>query len=266
MGLELIDIVKEELQKGKRVCYAFITNKEGSSPRGIGTSMIIREDESIFGTIGGGSIEYKTMLQAKKCLEQGISKTLEFDVEFFENESKSKIKAGKVEVFIKTYLPKHRLIIIGAGHVAYSLYKIASITGFSVVVLDNRKELLTKEKYPDASDLLLGDVEEETKNFDFKKSDYVVIASGSTKLDEKIIEIIIKNELAYIGMLGSKKKIKSITSNLLGENIDIDLLANLYAPIGLELNGETPEEVALSILSEIILIKNKGKLSHMKSI
>lgn len=260
MELELLDIIQNEIRENRKVCYAFIINQEGSSPRGVGTSMIIKQDGSIFGTIGGGSVEYSTMIEAKNCIEKKISKTISFDIEI---KDKDKIKkVGSVEVFIKTYLPQKRLILAGAGHVAHSLYKFALISGFSVVVFDNRDEILTKDKYPNAIELIIGDVADHLKNYKLDENDYLVIASGSTKEDEAILKVVIQEKLAYIGMLGSKKKIESIRKNLINQNISEDQLNKVYAPIGLDLNGETPEEVALSIISEIVLVKNKGQLKH----
>lgn len=262
MDLELIEIINREISENRKVCYAMIINQAGSSPRSIGTAMVIKDSGEIFGTVGGGTVEYKTILEAKKCIAMGISKTICFDILVEDgNETQS---MGKVDIFLKTYIPYKKLIIAGAGHVAYSLYKLAVLTGFSVVVFDNRENLLTRERYPKASELIYGEVQEEIRKYTVDKDCYIVIASGSTALDEAILKEVISKEVAYIGVLGSQKKIKTIFENLKRQDIDNKFFEKVYAPIGIAIGGETPEEVALSILTEIVMLKNNGELRHMK--
>ncbi|MGH4117284.1 XdhC family protein [Clostridium sp.] len=262
MELELLTIIKNELMEDKKVCYAIIVQQEGSTPRGIGTSMVIKENGEIFGTVGGGSVEFETIAAALKCISEENSKTISFDVGV--KEVGGEICVGKLQIFIKTYMPQKKIIIAGAGHVAYCLYKFAVLAGFSVHVFDNRENLLTKDRYPKATKLIYGEISDCLRNYDLDKNSYVVIASGSTKCDENILKEIITKNAAYVGMLGSKKKVSTIMDNLLSQNIDAECLKNVYAPIGIGIGGETPEEVALSILSEIVLVKNNGELNHMK--
>jgi xanthine dehydrogenase accessory factor len=263
MELELLDIIKNQLMEGKKVCYAFIIEQEGSTPRGVGTSMVIKENGEIFGSVGGGNVEFTTIAAAKKCIKEESSETISLDVYTYNNGEK--VCAGKLKIFIKTYLPQKKLIIAGAGHVAYCLYKLATLVGFSVYVFDYREDLLTKEKYPKAAELIYGKISDSIKNYDLDKNSYVVIASGSTKFDEDILKEVITKDTAYVGVLGSKKKISGIIDNLLSQNIDAECLKKVYAPIGIAIGGEIPEEVALSILSEIVLVKNNGVLKHMNS-
>lgn len=262
MELELLTIIKNELMEDKKICYAFIIKREGSSPRGIGTSMVIKENGEFFGTVGGGKVEFATIAAAKQCIKEETSKTISLDIYFEENGEKT--CTGKVEIFIKIYMPQKKLIIAGAGNVAYCLYKFADLSGFSVYVFDDREDLLTKERYPKAAKLIYGKISDTIKSYDLDKNSFVVITSGSTKSDENILKEVITKNTAYVGMLGSKNKISTIMDNLLRQNIDIECLKKVYAPIGIGIGGETPEEVALSILSEIVLIKNNGSLEHLK--
>ncbi|MCB2297507.1 XdhC family protein [Clostridium tagluense] len=263
MELELLSIIKNELMEDKKICYAFIIEQEGATPRGVGTSMVIKENGETFGTVGGGKVELTAIAAAKKCIKEETSESISSDVYVYDNGEK--ICTGKVKVFIKTYMPQKKLIIAGAGHVAHCLYKLATLVGFSVYVFDDREELLTKEKYPNATRLIHGKISDTIKDYDLDKNSYVVITSGSHKSDEDILKEVITKNTAYVGMLGSKKKISTIMDNLLSQNIDAEFLKKVYAPIGIAIGGETPEEVALSILSEIVLVKNKGSLQHLKS-
>lgn len=263
MELELLNIIKNELMENKKVCYAFIIEQEGSSPRGVGTSMVIKENGEIFGSVGGGKVEWETIGTAKRCIKEETSETISLDV--YVEQSGEQICTGKLKIFIKTYIPQKKLIIAGAGHVAYCLYKFATLAGFSVYVFDDRADLLTKERYPKAAKLIYGKIPDTIKSYDLDRNSYVVIASGSHKSDENILKEIVTKNTAYIGMLGSKKKISTIMSNLLRQDVDAESLKKVYAPIGIGIGGETPEEVALSILAEIVLVKNNGILKHMNS-
>jgi xanthine dehydrogenase accessory factor len=264
MELKLLDIIKEEVKSGRKVCHAVIIEREGSTPRSVGTSMIIKESGEIAGTVGGGKVEYNTILEAKNVIRTGKDKVI--DVNLTSGSSEQEKRSGRVKVFIKLYKPENNLIIVGAGHVGYCLYKIAVETGFTVSIFDNRKELLTKEKYPKAEELILGDIVNNIKNYNLQENSYIVIASSSHKTDENTLKEVINCKTAYLGMLGSNKKVKKIMDNLLSQGIDKESMKKVYAPIGIGIGGETPEEVAVSILSEIVMVKNKGNLKHLSQL
>lgn len=261
--IELIKKAGQLLDKGEEVAIVTITKHKGSTPRGIGSTMLVRSDGKIYGSIGGGAIEYNVIQLALEALEKGESMGTSMALS---KEEIAMICGGEVEVFIKVYKTRPKLLIIGGGHVGRALYKFSSLLNFDISVLDDRKDLLTEEDFPLAERIIERDIEEALKSYKIDRNTYIVIASRSHSLDQEALEAVIKREPAYIGAIGSKKKVLTIRKNLLTKGIDEELLNKIYSPVGINISSGPPEELAISILAEILLVKNKGSLEHMRNI
>ena len=258
------DTIKDELEEGRAVCEATIIDIEGGTPREIGTSMIIKSDGSIVGTIGGGELEHTIIKKASAYIKSGKSGTEEvIGCKGNEKEEKS---ASKIKVFLKVHLPKDKILIIGAGHVGAALYNYAVDTKFAVAMADDREGFLEEEKYPKANQLIKGNIIDKINEEVITSNTYVMIASSSHKSDENILKKVLEFQCKYIGMLGSSKKVNTIFSNLRAQGIEESDLERVYSPVGLKIGGETPEEIALGIMAEIISVKNnkEDELVHMK--
>ena len=256
--------IKKEIELGRPICEATIVEIEGTTPREVGTSMVIKADGSGEGTIGGGQLEYLVTQEALKCITNQSSKIKE--VLSYKNHDESQEVMSRVKVFLRVYLPQEKLVIFGGGHVGYSLYNFAVQTHFSVVLLDEREGFLSPEKYPRATQLIRENTLEAIDERLITPNSYAVVVSSTHKSDEEILRRVIQYDCKYVGMLGSKRKVATIFKNILDSGIEESKLDKVYAPIGLEIGGQTPEEVALSILSEIVAVKNgKGDgVRHMK--
>ena len=262
MEIQLLEKIKEELLQGNKVAYAVIVKIGGSSPRKEGTAMVVLENGDTLGTVGGGTVEYQVITKALHCMKKEESKLFTFGIKL--NSKSDEECAGNVSIFVQTFILKNKLIIFGGGHVAYNLYKFAVELGFSVVIFEDREEFCNKERFPRASEIIYGNIVENMSNYSFDKNCYVVLSSSSHKSDENILKEIVDKEVAYIGMLGSKKKVSFIMKSLLDKGVGREKLQRVYAPIGIKIGGETPQEVAFSMMAEILLIKNNGSLVHMK--
>ena len=171
-----------------------------------------------------------------------------------------------MEIFIKVYTPPTLIVLVGAGHVGHAVYQYARILGYDVVTIDDRVEVASPQQYPEAKAVIVGDIGDECEKLAFAPdSTYVVIATRGHKCDEIALYHLIQKEPRYIGVIGSRNKVKVMMGNLLEKGISQQLLDAVYSPIGLALGGGQPAEVALSIISEILLVKNGGSLAHMKS-
>lgn len=258
------DTIKNELEKGRPICEATIVEVEGTTPREIGTSMIIKADGSSLGTIGGGGLEYTTVqeaLQFIECQNCGIK-----EVVSYKDHDENKEIISRVKVFLKVYLPKDKIIIFGGGHVGSALYKHAIHTNFLVVMADDREGFLSKEKYPQATQLIKENVLDKIKEELITANSYVMVASSTHKSDEEILKRVLQHPCQYIGMLGSKRKVERIFNNLKAQGIKEEKLERVYSPVGLKIGGQTPEEVALSIIAEMVAVKNgkEKEVKHMK--
>lgn len=263
MDLLLIECIKSEVEAGRKVAHLVITEKEGAAPRGEGTAMVVKENGDILGTIGGGKIEFEAIEEAKRAMVKNESKSLEYGVNV-SSESAGEFCGGKVKVFLKVYKPEEKIVIAGAGHVGYNLYCFAEKLGYDVVMLDDREGFLTEERYPNAVALHRGDIIDNLKKINLDKNTYVMVSSSSHISDENILYEVLKNDPKYIGMLGSKKKVSTIFKSLIKRGVSDEKLSKVNSPVGIGLGGSTPEDVAFSIMAEIHVIKNEGKLKHMK--
>ena len=248
-----LEIIQEELKKGRKVCQVVITRTEGSTPREAGTMMVVRKDGSIVGTIGGGRVEFEAAKHAITLMDKNVCELQEYTIM-----TDKGMVSGKVGLFFKVFQPKEQLLIFGAGHVGYQLYLLADRLHFNVVMLDNRDGFLSKERYPNA-EILPGDFEESMEKLAFHENTYVVVSSSSHQSDEDLVCALVDRPHAYLGMLGSQKKVDSIKRNLGKRGVSLAKLNDLHAPIGIPLGGRQPEEVALSILAQIVKERNARK-------
>lgn len=261
----VLDNISQTIKLNKKAALATITRVEGSTPRKEGSMMGIVEDGRIFGTIGGGKLEAEVIEQAKKCMLRGESKTFHFKLTD-EVGSLHMQCGGEADVFIKIFNPYEKLYIVGGGHVALKLYELGKLIGFYTVIIEDREEFCNFDRFPKADELKVGNIEEILVESSLDENSYIVIVTRGHKYDEIALKAVIESNASYIGMIGSKNKTKYIMDNLKSQGVTGEKLDKVYAPIGINIGGETPEEIAFSIMSEILLIKNNGSLNHMKEI
>lgn len=265
MDYKVLDFILNEVKLNKKVSLATITRVEGSTPAKEGSIMAVKEDGLIVGTIGGGNLELSVINEAKKCMENSNSKMFSFKLT--SNEGSLHMQCGgDADVFIKVFVPNEKLILVGGGHVSLKLYELAKMMGFYTVIFDDREEFCNKDRFPNSDELVQGDINIKLSKYNIDENCYIVIVTRGHEFDEIALKNVLDREAKYIGMIGSKNKTKHIMEKLISEGYPNEKLDKVYAPIGIGLGGQTPEEVAFSIMSEILLIKNKGKLSHMKEI
>ncbi|MCK9445015.1 MAG: XdhC/CoxI family protein [Tissierellaceae bacterium] len=253
--------VLEEIDRGKEVAMATIIRSQGSTPRGNGTSMAVVEDGSIHGTIGGGALEKYVIELCLEAIKEGRNEVVNIPLNA---KGVEMICGGGVEIFIDVYKVKAKLLIVGAGHVGHAIYEIASTLDFDIIVFEDRDEYLNGERFPKAKRLILGDPKEELQNYPIDENTYVILASRAHKYDEEALEAVWNSKAKYVGVMGSKKKIITMRKNLMGRGVPVEGLDKVYAPIGLEISSGSPEEIAVSIMAEVLLVKNDGSLKHMK--
>lgn len=259
--IQVLKAVLEKVESGMEAAIVTITKSSGSTPRQIGTTMGVFENKSIVGTIGGGAIEYKIIDLAMKAIEDGnsISHFLPLD-----SEGIAMICGGDMEIFIDVYNKKPKLIISGGGHVGYEIYRAASLLDFDIIVLDDREELLSRERFPLARELILGNMSENLRKYKMSEDTYIVIVTRGHDFDQECLQAVIGANVKYIGAMGSKKKIITMMDNLKELGYSKEELNKIYAPIGLDIATNKPSEIAISILGEILQIKNEGKLVNRK--
>lgn len=252
MDIEILDSVTKELKKGRNVALAILTETKGSAPGKDNSFMAIFENGETFGTIGGGAIEYDLTKKALQALKE--DKERFFDYSLIENKEVKMLCGGQNKGFIKIFRANPRLLIFGAGHVGQKLARVASKTGFDVIVIDQRKEFEKKEDLKDINQFILEKPKEFSEKFDFNQNTYILIATPD--YDEEVLENVIRKDYKFLGMIGSKRKVKKVFDNLRKKGIEENLLEKVYAPVGYPIDDGSVEEIAISILSLIISVKN----------
>lgn len=251
----------EEIDKGQELAIATITAASGSTPREAGTKMLVLKNGKTYGTVGGGAMEKRIIEICLESIEKGENQNVSFPLD---TEGVDMICGGAVEVFVEVYKNRPKLLIVGGGHVGYAIYEAALPLDFDLIIFDDRKDFINKERFPKAKELVLGDIGESLKNYPIDENSYIVIVTRGHKYDEEALEVVINTNAKYIGAMGSKKKVITMFNSLKEKGIDEEKLNNVYSPIGLKISDGSPEEIAISIIGEILFVKNQGELVHMR--
>jgi xanthine dehydrogenase accessory factor len=241
--------------EGKTAALATVITAKGSTPREIGSKMLIRSDGTVLGSIGGGSLEAEVCNEGMKVMRENRSTVLRFDLTGKEVAEEGMICGGNMEVFVEPIAPKPCLYIFGGGHISLFLATLAKLVGFKVVVVDDRPEFANPERFPDADEVIAHDFPLAFSGLTINKSSYIAIVTRGHLQDETVLEWAVKTDAAYIGMIGSRKKNQTVFSHLQTKGVLKKRLQEIHAPIGLNINAETPEEIALSIIAEIIKVR-----------
>ncbi|WZL73839.1 XdhC/CoxI family protein [Clostridiaceae bacterium 35-E11] len=262
----LIQKLSQLMQENQDVALVTVTDTEGSSPRGKGSMMLVdKEGNLIEGTIGGGAVEEKAKQDAAICIRRGISKAVHYALHPKAKENAlPMICGGNMDVFIKVFTRQDSLLIIGGGHIGTKLSKIAKILNYHVTVIDHRKEFASKERFPEADECLVGDIEDILVKYPIDEKTNIVIVTHGHRYDQEALEAVINSPAGYIGMIGSQKKVLTCFNNLEEKGISKNRIAAIHAPIGLDIGGEKPEEIALAIMSEIQSVKYNKSGSYLK--
>jgi xanthine dehydrogenase accessory factor len=243
-------------QAGRTFVLATLIKTVGSSPRRPGAKMLILPDGTIYGTIGGGTFEKNVIEDCLNLLKSGSKHLLKHYSFTIKGEGSIGMTCGgKGDVFMEVNLKPNNLIIFGGGHVGRKLTRLATGSGFNITVVDDRRDIL--DKFDDSISTILTDPDYHENFPPLDNNSYVVIVTKSHKNDQPVLEQVINKDCAYVGMIGAKSKIKMIFASLEKSGIKKKDLEKVYAPIGLDIGSEGPYEIAVSILAEIIEVKQK---------
>jgi xanthine dehydrogenase accessory factor len=253
--MDIYEQIVQLRREGRRGAVATITNVRGSIPSFQTAKMLVRDDGSIAGTIGGGCVEAEVWQAAREVMEEEKPRTLTFNLNNNPKYDTGLVCGGTLDIFIEPVLPPALLYIFGAGHVAFNLYKVAMIAGFDVTVIDDRESYANRERFPDAREVIAEDFDGVTGHLHIPESAYVVIVTRGHRDDMRVLRWALNLNTRYLGMIGSRRKTISIYKELEAEGVPTESFANVHAPVGLEIGAVTPEEIAVAIVAEMIAIR-----------
>jgi len=252
--LEIYQELAKIAASGERAVLATVISSRGSVPRKAGTKMLIKGDGALVGSIGGGNVEQAVQEKALDVMKSGEPQMMHFDLTG-KGEEAWMICGGQLDVFLEPILPAETLYLFGAGHLSQSTAAVAKMVGFRVVVIDPRSEYNNNDRFPDADSLVVEEYDNAFSKLNVDENSYIVIYTPGHVSDEQCLKFAVGTAAKYIGMIGSKKKVKEIKERLRKKGVSQQQLDEVHAPIGLEINAQTPEEIAISILAEITKVR-----------
>lgn len=242
-------------KQGSQGALATIVRHLGSTPRKDNAKMLIRDDGSSLGSVGGGCVEAEVWSKAQEVIASGRANLLKFTMSEEDAEKDGLICGGTVEIFIEPILSDPQLIIMGAGHLGQAVARLAGPVGFQVVVLDDRESFASRDRFPDADRLIVSPFELGLDHLKVRKNSYILVVTRGHSHDQLATESAVQTDASYVGLVGSRRKIKIIVEKLLEKGLAPETLRKLYAPIGLDIGSETPEEIAISVMAELIALR-----------
>lgn len=249
---QLIEYVNE----GRPVAVATLIEVRGSTPQALGGKMIVLEDGSIAFTIGGGALEAEVIAEARACLAAGRSALKSYALHEQGEDALGMACGGRATVFIEVIRPAERLVIVGAGHVGRALARLARPLGFGLEVVDDRPAMLDPAAFPPGTRLHATDREFRDHWPTLDERCFVAIVTRCHETDEAALRTLLETPLAYLGMIGSKRKVQVVFDRMVESGVARAALERVHAPIGLPIGSHRPEELAISILAEVVAVRN----------
>lgn len=260
----LIKLLSEAIEAGKPAAFVTVISVDGSTPREAGAKMLVYADGGIDGTVGGGTVEALVIKQAVECINERKSGKYSFNLSPQGNTAM--MCMGNMDVYIDVYKTPFKVLILGAGHVGLKIAEACHLAGYSYIVADERKEFADKSRFPNARMIINEYPDKAIEHAEVDKNTYIVIVTRGHVLDNQCLVEAMKTKAAYIGMIGSRSKVKAIFQKMAEAKDGPNPLADkrVYSPIGLNLGGKTPGEIAISVVAQITSLYYGRDAKHLR--
>jgi xanthine dehydrogenase accessory factor len=261
--MSIYQTIAEMEQKGEAGTLCTIIDSRGSTPRHTGSKMLVYPDGKFIGTVGGGEIENRVIEEAKQAIRDGRSRVLRYNM-VDPKQGDPGVCGGTVEVFLEPIQPAPKVVVIGGGHVGKAVAHLAKWLGFRVAVSDDRVEFCTPEANPDADEFYPVPMEKLPEHLNITPQTYLILTTRGMVVDVPGLPALLDSPAGFIGVIGSKRRWTMTKKGMIDQGVPEKNIKKVYSPIGLEINAETPEEIAVSILGEIIMLRNGGSGKSMR--
>ena len=248
---------------GRPAAMAVIVKAHGSVPRQTGSKMLIWPDGTIVGTVGGGEMEALVIGEAQDAIRSGRSRVVSYNFTDLASGDPG-ICGGTVEVFVEPLAPPPTILVVGCGHVGKAVAELAKWLEYRVVVSDDRPGYATEEQIPGMDAYVQAAPGDLVEQVDINRSTCIVAVTRGLAVDEKLIPALLATDVPYIGLIGSRRRWALTVESLVEKGVARDDLTRIHAPIGLELGAETPKEIAISIMAEVIMVLRHGTGESMQ--
>jgi xanthine dehydrogenase accessory factor len=263
--MTVFESLAELERKNLAGALCMVVRSKGSTPRHSGSKMLVYPDGSIVGTVGGGELENRVIREALESIGDGRPRILEYQMADPERGDPG-VCGGQVEVYVEPIRPRPTIVVIGAGHVGKAVVFLAHWLGYYVVLNDDRPDFCSPEAVPYADEYIPSPMADLPKHLTFTSWTYLVLTTRGVNVDVVGLPVLLEQPSAYIGVIGSQRRWATARKQMVGMGISEEKLKKVRSPIGLELNAETPEEIAVSIMAEIIMLREGGDGRSMSEI
>jgi xanthine dehydrogenase accessory factor len=259
MTHEVLKAVADALEQGEEAALVTIVSARGSTPQRVGAKMLVFADGRTIGTIGGGCYEHDAFWKAREALRTRRPQLVHYELTDDFAEETGLACGGQMDVFIEPLEPAPRLYVVGAGHVGQQLARFAQAAGFRIHVVDDREKFANRERFPGADEIAVDSIPDWLAATELPVAAYVVVVTRGHRHDLDALRTLSQRTVRYLGLIGSRAKVKRIVDALLAEGMPPEVFERVHAPIGFDIGAVTPEEIAISIVAELIAAKY-GKL------
>jgi xanthine dehydrogenase accessory factor len=253
--VDIYDEIVRLRRLGQKCALATIVQVRGSIPSYESAKLLVREDGSIMGTVGGGCVEGEVWAAAREVIDTEKPKHLTFSLGQDAAYDNGLICGGQLNIFVEPVIPQPRAYIFGGGHVSKSISKVATLAGFATVIVDDREAFANKERFPEAEETYAEEYESVFAKLEVTSSSYLIIVTRGHRDDMRVLRWAVGTPARYIAMIGSKRKTISVIHELENEGFDRAAFEKIFAPMGLEIGAESPEEIAVSVVAEMIAVR-----------
>jgi xanthine dehydrogenase accessory factor len=253
-----VDIYEEVVRLrrlGQKCALATIVQVNGSIPSYESAKLLVREDGSMLGTIGGGCVEAEVWNAAREVIEMERPRNMNFSLGQDAAYDNGLICGGQLSVFVEPVVPQPRAFIFGAGHISKSLSKVANLAGFSTIIVDNREAFAHRDRFPEADEIYAEEYEDIFPKLTIRDTSYLIIVTRGHRDDMRVLRWAVNTPARYMAMIGSKRKVIGVVKELEREGFPRSAFERIFAPMGLEIGAITPEEIAVAVVAEMIALR-----------
>ena len=253
--MDIYEEVARLRRLGQKCALATIVQVNGSIPSYESAKLLVREDGSMLGTIGGGCVEAEVWNAAREVIATERPRNMNFSLGQDAAYDNGLICGGQLSVFVEPVVPQPRAFIFGAGHISKSLSKVADLAGFATIIVDNREAFAHRDRFPEAAEIYAEEYEEIFPKLNIRDTSYLIIVTRGHRDDMRVLRWAVTTPARYIAMIGSKRKVIGVVKELEKEGVARSAFDRVFAPMGFDIGAITPEEIAVSVVAEMIAVR-----------
>jgi len=257
--MDIYDEIVRLRRLGQKAAIATIVQVHGSIPSYESAKLLVREDGSMMGTVGGGCVEAEVWNAAREVIETEKPRHLSFNLGQDAASDNGLICGGQLDIFVEPVIPPPHAFIFGAGHISKSLSKVAALAGFATTIVDNRDTFANRQRFPEADEVFAEEYEDIFPKLPINELSYLIIVTRGHRDDLRVLRLAVATEARYIAMIGSKRKVINVVKELEQEGIARERIERIHAPMGLDIGAISPEEIAVSVAAEMIAVRRNAE-------